>query len=100
MLEKIRAALGTTSPLVFLEVLDRRMERGKIGTGLLVMIAQDAAAEYKARPPKMEPDTSHIDAASHQYSLENARYILAHPEECTAMEQEWAKEFLEMEGAA
>ena len=48
MLTKIVATLNECPVFYFLEVLDRRAERGAIGTGLLAHIAEDAAREYQA----------------------------------------------------
>ena len=49
LLVKILAALQTCPVFYFIEVLDRRAERGAIGTGLLTRIAEDAAREFAAQ---------------------------------------------------
>ena len=49
LLVKILAALQSCPVFYFIEVLDRRAERGAIGTGLLTRIAEDAAREFAAQ---------------------------------------------------
>ena len=107
LVQNIVDTLGSCPPSHFLDVLDRRAARGAIGTGLLLYIAEDAAREFSAICSSVDEAEASEQARAKAFekrtiaaSIELARKVLASPHEYSAIEIEWANEFLSQQGAA
>lgn len=81
-LATIRGALGDAPVEHFFAVLDARLKRGRIGTGLLPVIAKKAREQHRPPPrPESDQDRRRLEYAD----------VLAHPDEYDEESVEYAR---------
>jgi hypothetical protein len=96
LLRAIDTILGATPDEWFWKALDERLKRGKIGTGLLVKIAETARQNYEAIQESVEAERKTQEQGrikTAERHREIARDILNDPT-ASASDKDWANELL------